>query len=301
MSKVMGLFAYAGGKTCILNHLDNIFSSIHYDRFYDLFGGSGAITMGLDYSCAHRYINDIDESIAILYIAVSDRNILCRFIDEVTKLTAIDEDFQNARIQWYSYMDTQPKVSLFELAKTNIDYFVKLASAVYLLHSCYYAGVIKRCNVTLTDDLMHRFEQRKSLKLIEWYEKRMDGVYISNCDTEIIIDEMLLNPNYNDVSLLYLDVPYLTANTSAVITGTTYKFGMPVDKHLNLLNKLNQLPHENYKIIISNFSNDTYDEFIYDMNWHKKYIADRAMQSDNTGGVRAKGRVQEFIYANFPV
>lgn len=291
-----GLFPYFGGKALMIAELQKLFDDLYYDCFYDLFGGSGAITLNTEHRCFNQVLNDMDKSLAIVYIAIADRNLFYQFSDLVESMHATTEQAVNARRLWFGFIKKYPDCNLFELAEKDKEFFLELAAVSYLLHNVSYGGVIKDCQCIPNDETYDKFEKRKQLDMLEpWHDKLCD-VKITNMNALDAIDNFIANPSTDKVTLLYLDVPYLSTNESDIKTGKTYTCGMSKDIHLQLLERLNKLDKSYYKIIISNYANELYDRFAEENGWHKMFIKERplACKRDKNGET-----VNEYVYINY--
>lgn len=295
-----GLFSYAGSKGAIQDDIQaliyDIIAKYYILRFYDLCGGSGSITLHSKADlCRHRYLNDLDESCVIMYMAFASEYILYDFYREVNNIALSQDYYEKCRRLWFDYKTKHSKLDLFNIIETDKDTFVQLATAVYVLHYCSYTGVINDQNTTIENNHIIGFKKKQSINLFREFHNRLKHVIISNKDALDIIDEILANLKFDSIILLYLDVPYLTSNDNDIITQKTYKKGMPPEIHKKLIEKLDRLP-SNYLVIISNYSNDVYDEFLEDSGWYKTFLTDRV---DQIRRCKNKARVNEFVYSNF--
>ena len=62
----------AGNKTSILHILYAVFPP-KYDRFIDVFGGSGSVLLGSPYSCNFEVYNDFDRNLVNLFRCMKER------------------------------------------------------------------------------------------------------------------------------------------------------------------------------------------------------------------------------------
>lgn len=291
-----GLFPYFGGKALMIAELQKLFDDLYYDCFYDLFGGSGAVTLNTEHRCYNQVLNDMDKSLAIVYIAIADRNLFYQFSDLVESMYATTEQISESTKLWFNFVEHNPNCNLFELAKKDKKLFLELAAASYLLHNAFYGGVIKKCSCNPSNDTANKFEKRKQLDMLEPWHYKLCDIEITNMNALDAIDNFIANPSTDKVTLLYLDVPYLSTNESDIKTGKTYTCGMSKDIHLQLLEKLNKLDKRYYKIIISNYANELYDRFAEENGWHKMFIKERplACKRDKNGET-----VNEYVYINY--
>jgi len=291
-----GLFPYLGGKGIMIDELQLLFDDLQYDCFYDLFGGSGAVSLNIEHSCCNLILNDMDKSLAIIYIAISDNNLFYSFSDLVENMYATTEMISEATKLWFDFIEKNPYCNLFELAKNNKKLFLELASASYVMHNTFYGGVIKKCLCNPNDDTFNKFEKRKRLDMLELFHKRLCDIKVTNKNALDIIDGFVANPSSDKTALLYLDVPYLSTNEIDIKTGRTYNCGMDENTHLEMLNKLNKLDQRVYKVIISNYSNKLYDNFANEMGWYKLYIKTRPLTCKKN---RNDEYVNEYVYINY--
>ena len=61
-----------GNKTSILHILYAVFPQ-KYDRFIDVFGGSGSVLLGSPYSCNFEVYNDFDRNLVNLFRCMKER------------------------------------------------------------------------------------------------------------------------------------------------------------------------------------------------------------------------------------
>ena len=62
------MFPYIGGKAFHIRHLDNIFPIFGYDRFVDVFGGAGWVTVKSKRAArCERHYNDFNPHLANIY------------------------------------------------------------------------------------------------------------------------------------------------------------------------------------------------------------------------------------------
>lgn len=297
-TKPKNMFPYAGGKHTIINALNIVFNGVIFDNFYDLFGGSGTIIMSGNIPCEKKMINDLEKNIAILYYAFKDYITMLKVSDKLEKTRLTKETFDTARQSWIEYEDND-KCSLEELLINDNERFVDLAAYAYMLHICFYCGVIKRQNVTITEKLLDKYDKYVQLRRIESYHKALADVDVHNEDAVSIINRLAQNPNYDRTSMLYCDVPYLSSNKSTIKTSATYKCSMSDEQHIALFEAANRLPKSNYLVAISNYSNDLYDGLAKANGWHKIFLAERAVSSGIAKGSSQRARECEYLYCNF--
>lgn len=89
----------------------------------------------------------------------------------------------------------------------------------------------------------------------------------------------------------------------SVITGDTYETGANDEWHLRLLNLLDKLPVDNYQVVISNHSNDLYDEYMntHFGKWYKIRIGSRTNNCASGNNCKKKSTVGEYLYSNFKI
>lgn len=300
MPKIKNMFPYAGGKTCIIKELDVIFGGEVYDTFYDLFGGSGTVTISGNICCDNKVINDLETNIAILYYAFSDLYTMLMVAKKLKQTPLSQETFNAARAVWKEYDDNAEKQSLEEL-KQDCERFVSLAAAAYMLHLCYYCGLIDYDNVTITKEMIFKYERYIALERLEAYYYALRGVTVKNEDALTIINNLPQEPDDGNVSMIYLDVPYLPSNQTYVETSDTYSCAMSKEDHQALFEAVNKLSRKNYLVAISNYSNDLYDDLARKYGWHKIFLKERAVSSGISKKQKERNRENEYIYCNFEI
>lgn len=288
-----------GGKSCIIKQLTSIISSQYYDRFYDLFGGSGKVTMSIMPNCKYQQINDYEKSIAIIYMALSREDTTIRMIDKFKDLWVSQTEYDTAKEIWDEFEESG--IDLLDVLNGNINRFTILAKSAYILHLCSYGGVYKKGRHEVIDIATSEKCARytSTSNLIEAH-KTFENIVTTNLDALEIIKEMSASDYQTDVSMIYLDVPYLSDNISGKRTGATYAKSFSEIKHKEMLEILSKLPNSTYKIIISNYSNDVYDDFLdTNYNWYKTWVGKRPINCANGNIKKKKDVVDEYIYSNF--
>lgn len=312
MGRVSGIIPYMGSKGLMINSLQKVFQSTHFDVFCDLFGGSGTVTMYAKVDCPYKIINDIKPEIAILPMTFANADLTNLFIDRLNNFCLTQEVFDSFRAIWSKFKEadlnnkaTCPKEEKLQLLKKdNLSEFIELALSAYVLQICSYAGVLRNCKTTITNEHLNKIKKYLSPIKIGEYQKCFENVIVYNRDSCDIIQDMVDNPDNKQIYMIYLDVPYLSSNESdSIITGDTYGTGANDEWHLRLLNLLNKLPVDNYQVVISNHSNDLYDEYIntHFGKWYKIRIGSRTNNCANGNNCKKKSVVGEYLYSNFKI
>lgn len=299
MSKHSGLFPYAGGKGEIIDIFRELMNMLQPDCFFDLFGGSGAVTLSISLgSVPERNINDIDPSLAIIYMVFADYDLAMGLYNIIKDVILSQNEIDSAKKRWFDFLKANKAINLTELSQ-NKDSFLSLAADVYLLHICSYSGILKSSKTTFTKKMFEMYESHKKIEWILDCVQKMQGVQITNRNALDIITELHTTHNFTKRSLIYVDPPYLSSNMTNIITGKTYRYSMTKEDHLTLLNALNNLDSKQYFVIVSNYSNDIYDEFSVKKKWRKELIFYRNQRINNGSSNYFEKKVEECIYCNF--
>lgn len=312
MDRVSGIFPYMGSKGRLIIPLRKVFQSTHFDVFCDLFGGSGAVTMHASVDCSYKIINDIKSEIAILFMTFADVDLSNLLIDRFNNFCLTQEVFDGFRAIWSKFKEDKlnnkatctKEQKLLLLKKDNLSEFIEHALSAYVLQICSYAGVFRNCKTTITNEHLNKVEKYLSPIKIGEYQKCFENVVVYNRDSFDIIQDMVDNPDNKQIYMIYLDVPYLSSNESdSVITGDTYETGANDEWHLRLLNLLDKLPVDNYQVVISNHSNDLYDEYMntHFGKWYKIRIGSRTNNCASGNNCKEKSTVGEYLYSNFKI
>lgn len=89
----------------MINSLQKVFQSTHFDVFCDLFGGSGTVTMYAKVDCPYKIINDIKPEISILHMTFADVDLYNLFIDGFDNFCLTQEVFDSFRVTWSKFKE----------------------------------------------------------------------------------------------------------------------------------------------------------------------------------------------------
>ncbi len=227
-----------GNKTAILNILYAVFPN-QYDRFIDVFGGSGSVFLGKPKIDSFEVYNDFDRNLVNLFRCMKERTMAV--IRELGFCNLNSRDDFNAIKKFFKHEKFDDKYLAEELELTEImlpplsaeeiiemrtrittDYDVRRA-AMYLKmlrYSYSSSGKSYACQP---------FDIRKLFGLIQELEDRMANVVVENQDFETLIKHYD-RPD----SLFYADPPYFS-------TEDMYEVDFGWDDHVRLRDTLKNI------------------------------------------------------------
>jgi DNA adenine methylase len=227
-----------GNKTPILNIIYALFP-IEYNRFVDVFGGSGSVLLGKPQVDNFEVYNDFDHNLVNLFHCMKERTVATIRELGFCNLNS-REDFIAIR-NFFEHEEFDDKYLSEELRLTEIvfpplyakeiqemrlqitkDYDVRRAAMfLKLLRYSYSSG----CKSFASQPL----DIRKLFGLIRQLEDRMANVVVENQDFERLIC------HYDRLdTFFYLDPPYLS-------TEDMYDVGFEWKDHLRLRDRLNSI------------------------------------------------------------
>lgn len=224
-----------GNKTSILHILYAVFP-LRYNRFIDVFGGSGSVLLGNPNAPPFEVYNDFDGNLVNLFRCMKDRTMatvrelgFCN-LNSREDFNAIKKFFEAEKFE-DKYLDEEllltelllppPKARELKELRTRImqDYDVRRAAMfLKLLRYSYSSG----CKSYASQP----FDIRKLFCLIKRLESRLANVVIENQDFETLIK------HYDRAdSFFYADPPYFS-------TEDMYAVGFDWDDHVRLRDTL---------------------------------------------------------------
>jgi DNA adenine methylase Dam len=246
LSYIKSPIFYMGNKYKLLPQLMQIFPK-NINTFYDLFGGSGVIS--LNAKADNILYNDLDENVSNLFML-----------------------FKNLSIEKITY-HIQARIDIWELSKTNKVGFAMFKNYInskeydnlteYLL-DCYTISYYSFSNMirfgkNKTLDCQTQFGKRQynvpfgksEFKNANHYTKIYNAIEKFKIQKIDIISksyiEILKHTKFNKNDFIYLDPPY--SNTDAVYNR---KSGWCLDNDYELFNELDKLNSKGIKWCISN-------------------------------------------------
>ena len=220
-----------GNKTSILHILYAVFPP-KYDRFIDVFGGSGSVLLGSPYPCNFEVYNDFDRNLVNLFRCMKERTMatirelgFCN-LNSREDFNALRDFFESEKFEDKYLGEEQlltelilPPLEAEEMKeiRTRItkDYDVRRAAMfLKLLRYSYSSGGKSYAS--------QPFDIRRLFDLIKQVESRMANVVVENQDFETLIK------HYDrDGAFFYADPPYLS-------TEGMYEVSFNYDDHLRL-------------------------------------------------------------------
>ena len=203
-----------GNKTSILHILYAVFPP-KYERFVDVFGGSGSVLLGSPYPCNFEVYNDFDRNLVNLFRCMKERTMatirelgFCN-LNSREDFNALREFFESEKFEDKYFNEEQlltelilPPLQAEEMkeirTKITKDYDVRRAAMfLKLLRYSYSSG----CKSYASQP----FDIRRLFDLIKQVESRMANVVVENQDFGTLIK------HYDrDGAFFYADPPYLS-------------------------------------------------------------------------------------------
>lgn len=237
--------SWIGNKSSILHILYALFP-LNYNRFIDVFGGSGSVLLGKPQIDAFEVYNDFDRNLANLFHCMKERTMavirelgFCHlnsredfiairqfFADE-----RFDDKYIEEEIHLTKIMLPPPEAAELNEIRTLIteDYDVRRA-AMFLKFLRYSYSSSRKSYASQPFDL------RKLFTLIDQLELRMANVVVENQDFETLIKHYDRPDTF-----FYLDPPYFS-------TEDMYKVDFGWDDHVRLRDTLENI---NGKFLLS--------------------------------------------------
>lgn len=227
-----------GNKTAILHILYAIFP-LKYNRFIDVFGGSGSVLLGKPEPSSFEVYNDFDKNLVNLFHCMKERtmatirelgfchlnsredfNALKKFFEH----EQFDDQYLEEELELIKIMLSPPNVNeMIEMRKRiTWDYDVRRAAMFLKLLRFSYSSSCKSY-------ASQPFDIRKLFGLIQELERRMANVIVENQDFETLIKHYD-RPD----SFFYADPPYYS-------TEDMYDVGFGWDDHVRLRDTLKQI------------------------------------------------------------
>lgn len=227
-----------GNKSAILNILYAVFP-LKYERFVDVFGGSGSVLLGSPYPCNFEVYNDFDRNLVNLFRCMKERTMatikeigFCN-LNSREDFNALREFFETERFDDKYFNEEQlltelllppPEAEELKEIRTRItkDYDVRRAAMfLKLLRYSYSSG----CKSYASQP----FDIRRLFELIKQLENRMANVVVENQDFETLIK------HYDrENALFYADPPYMSSEDM-------YEVSFNRNDHLRLKETLSKI------------------------------------------------------------
>lgn len=227
-----------GNKSSILNILYAVFP-LQYDRFVDVFGGSGSVLLGKEQVDSFEVYNDYDRNLVNLFHCMKERTMatireigFCNLnsredFNSVKKFFEFEEfkdDFYREELLLTELMFPPPEANELNEIRTRItkDYDVRRAAMfLKLLRYSYSSG----CKSFASQP----FDIRKLFELIKQLENRMANVVVENQDFETLIKHYDRQDTF-----FYADPPYFS-------TEDMYAVGFNWNDHVRLKDTLSKI------------------------------------------------------------
>lgn len=228
-----------GNKTSILNILYAVFP-LEYERFVDVFGGSGSVLLGKPKIDNFEVYNDFDRNLVNLFHCMKERTMAT--IRELGFCNLNSREDFNATRSFFNYNKSftddylKEELKLTEIlfppleaqelqevrTKITTDYDVRRAAMfLKLLRYSYSSG----CKSFASQP----FDIRRLFELIMQLESRMANVVVENQDFETLIKHYDRTDTF-----FYLDPPYFS-------TESMYAVGFNWDDHVRLKDTLSKI------------------------------------------------------------
>lgn len=228
-----------GNKTSILNILYAVFP-LEYERFVDVFGGSGSVLLGKPQIDNFEVYNDFDRNLVNLFHCMKERTMAT--IRELGFCNLNSREDFNATRSFFNYNKSftddylKEELKLTEIlfppleaqelqevrTKITMDYDVRRAAMfLKLLRYSYSSG----CKSFASQP----FDIRRLFELIMQLESRMANVVVENQDFETLIKHYDRTDTF-----FYLDPPYFS-------TESMYAVGFNWDDHVRLKDTLSKI------------------------------------------------------------
>lgn len=227
-----------GNKTAILHILYALFP-LKYDRFIDVFGGSGSVLLGNPEICSFEVYNDFDRNLANLFRCMKERTMavirelgFCH-LNSREDFIAVRRFFENEQfddkylpeeLQLTEALFSPPEARELKEIRTRItqDFDVRRAAMFLKLLRFSYSSSCKSF-------ASQPFDIRKLFGLISQLQDRMANVVVENQDFETLIKHYD-RPD----AFFYLDPPYFS-------TEDMYEVGFGWDDHIRLRDTLKSI------------------------------------------------------------
>ncbi len=224
-----------GNKSAILHILYALFP-LQYDRFVDVFGGSGSVLLGKPEISMFEVYNDYDRNLANLFRCMKERTMatirelgFCHLNSREDFLAVrrffeneqFDDRYLSDELRLTEALFPPPEAKELKEMRTRItqDYNVRRAAMFLKLLRFSYSSSGKSY-------ASQPFDLRKLFVLIQQLQDRMANVVVENQDFEVLIK------HYDRPgTLFYCDPPYFS-------TEEMYEVGFGWDDHVRLRNTL---------------------------------------------------------------
>lgn len=220
-----------GNKTSILHILYALFP-LEYNRFVDVFGGSGSVLLGKSYKDRFEVYNDFDRNLANLFQCMKERTMAVIYELGFCNLNS-REDF-NALKQFFthekfndSYFKHEVKLSKIMLpelsAKELIELRTRLKSDYNVRRAAMFLKLLRYSYSSGCKSFASQpFDISRLFGLIQQLESRLANVVIENQDFETLIRHYDRPDTF-----FYLDPPYFS-------TEDMYAVGFTWEDHVRL-------------------------------------------------------------------
>ena len=266
LNSVKPFLRWAGGKSWLIKHLDQILVDIKFNNYHEPFLGGGAIFLALNLS-NNAFLSDLNEELINVYLAIWDKPY---------KVISIMKEFSNTKEFYYELRD-----------KTFDDPITQAARFIFLNQTSY--NGLYRVNSQGKYNVPYGYRSKVFLeeeKLLQ-ASKRLQGATI------MYNDFMMIRTNINEGDLVFLDPPYTVShNNNGFIKYNQKLFSLEDQKRLGLL--IDYIKSIGAFYILTNAAHDTILD-IFDKG-------DRLIELERAsliGGEKAqRGRTTEYIFTN---
>ena len=257
---------WAGGKSWLLKHFDNLFPALKYSNYHEPFLGSAALFFHLRNE-KYSYLSDLNSELIETYLAVKE---------DVERVIVELKKFTNSKDDYYKIRD----------AKFRSD-FKSAARFIYLNQTSF--NGIYRVNLNGVYNVPYGFRSKnffepENLRIVS---SRLQNSIINNSDFDLI------KTNLKKGDLVFLDPPYtVTHNNNGFIKYNQKLFSL--DDQYRLSSLIDFIQKKQAYYILTNAAHSKVEE-IFEKG-HDKIILKRASL---IGGLNAKrGYYSEVIFSN---
>ncbi len=266
-SYIKPFLRWAGGKSWLIKHLNNIIGDQKFNNYHEPFLGGGAVFFYLNHT-GMSFLSDLNSELISTYIAVKETP------DSVISYL---QKYKNTSDDYYRIRNSNPTI-LPEIA----------ARFIYLNQTSF--NGLYRVNAKGEYNVPYGNRQKKFLEENKIWaaSKKLQNAILKVGDFENVINNVVEN------DLVFLDPPYTVShNHNGFIKYNKNLFSLEDQYRLRLL--IDAIKEKGAYYILTNAAHKT----ILDIFYHEKDKYYELSRASLIGGEKAtRGQIQEYIFTN---